>query len=25
LAIPFLFTRDVNLSSTYVGRAEVNH
>ena len=25
LAIPFLFTRDVTLSSRYVGRGEVNH
>jgi hypothetical protein len=25
LAIPFLFTRDLDLSSSYVGRGEVNH
>jgi len=25
LAIPFLFSRDVTLSSSYVGRGEVNH
>jgi hypothetical protein len=25
LAIPFLFTRDLTLSSSYVGRGEVNH
>lgn len=25
IAIPFLFSRDLTLSSTYVGRGEVNH
>lgn len=25
LAIPFLFTRDLTLASSYVGRGEVNH
>ena len=25
IAIPFLFSRDVTLSSSYVGRGEVNH
>ncbi|HET9849095.1 MAG TPA: hypothetical protein VFR68_11130 [Candidatus Dormibacteraeota bacterium] len=25
VAIPFLFSRDVTLTSTYVGRGEVNH
>jgi hypothetical protein len=25
VAIPFLFSRDVTLASSYVGRAEVNH
>jgi hypothetical protein len=25
LSIPFLFTRDLNLTSAYIGRGEVNH